>query len=115
MKRLWLLIIITILLTSCGLTPSNTYYPTGQKKVEVVITDINIHKWFAGTWHCRINVDYYNEEYNLKGSDEIVFSGMYAPWQYDLKKGDSAIAYLYYNYDSAHQWNFRLGKLYERK
>lgn len=104
MKKISILALLLIfVLTGCGVSSAepHNYVPKEQphlywKDIDVEVTSINKHHWFASTHHYKVDITVYSEEYNLTKTFNNYASGAFAVipgWDYE--KGDIIKAELY--------------------
>lgn len=106
MKKYLILLItlLMILLVGCNLNTSQKIQQAPRpeqphlyrKDIDVVVTDIDKKTWFASTRWWIVNVEVYNEEYNLTKTFEIKGSGLYGcPEEWEYEVGDVVTTELY--------------------
>ena len=100
MMKKYLIIIIALLIVLTGCEYNQPITPKEQphlywKDIDVVVIDIDKRSWFAGTKWYEVQIEVYNEEYNLTETFEIEGSGIYGkPSEWDYEIGDIVSAEL---------------------
>jgi hypothetical protein len=104
MKKCILIITIIIILCLTGCSTDikdNTYQPQEQphlywKDIDVLVTDIDRRRWFAGTHWYEVKITVESEEYGLIENFTIKGSGAFGcPHEWDYEEGQIVQAELY--------------------
>lgn len=101
MMRKYLIIIIALLTILSGCECNQSITPKEQphfyrKDIDVVVIDIDKRSWFAGTRWYEVQIEVYNEEYDLTEIFEIKGSGIFGkPSEWDYQIGDTVSAELF--------------------
>lgn len=93
--------VLPLFVTGCSTPDDKQYQPREQprlywKDIDVTVTDIDRHHWYASTHWYVVNLTVKNEEYGMSKSFEIKGSGAFGrPNQWDYKEGQVVKAQLY--------------------